>query len=153
MILTFEVSVFSYITYVVVMLYIAFKRIEAWPFSAYPMFSQPITEDDIVIFRMSFELEDKSILWLPKATAFRKKLDQSIKLAKYQSRHNPTNFVKIVSKFYAVFLLETKNTEQVNRILLLKEVHRDNKKYETTVFASFTIDTYGKVIASNSTRR
>jgi len=149
-----------YASLIIALLVVSFFFIEAWPFSAYPMFSKPNTQPLCLIFFMEVELQTgEKIKWKPRRPLFRKQIDSDLKsvlldrnfvlqLSELNEQHDLLK--KVITHFYQLYLIENNKTENVSKVnLIYQQVSEKGKAEQQQSIFSFTVEELNGLISNS----
>jgi len=132
-----------YLFLVLVLLTGSVFSVEAWPFSAYPMFSAKYENKTSTVFYLEIEQRSgKRSRWRPKRFLFRKRIDSMLKVKINNVNQHSDELKNTVAHFYKLYCAENKKVKNVVAVYVM--IHKStpfNPNGNQTLFKAYTIDT------------
>lgn len=130
-------------SFVLLLLAVSFFSIEAWPFSAYSMFSSKSSNVSPTVLYLKLQRSSgEQFRWRPKRSFYRKRMDIDLKLA-FQNREKPEQLKNKVAHYYELFCAENHSIDNIVSIhLVYEEFASTDQKHEekSNVIESFRIN-------------
>lgn len=128
-----------YFSFVFVLLLVGIFSIEAWPFSAYSMFSYTSKKStpSVLYLEIQFTSGEK-FRWRPQRDLFRKRIDQDLKLGFLSEEKKPNEWIKlkkVVSHYYQFYCIEQNSIKEIDSFNIIQEQWGG----ETQVLKSFKV--------------